>query len=103
MGGRLFDITDDGVISRLDLKTGEASGASSRRQVQRFTGRFRRVLRGVGSMAKGYVFTLADEPELLAENTLPDGCNASPALLADSIIVRTTSSLYRLKAGAKPN
>ena len=45
---------------------------------------------------KGYVFTVADEPQLIAENTLPDGCNATPAIIDNSLIVRTTSHLYRI-------
>lgn len=98
VAGRLFDVTDDGVLCRLDLKTGEQVWK------HRVGGKFSASLVASGEYlvaldhdGKGYVFTIADEPELVAENVLPDGCNASPALLSDSLIVRTTSSLYRLK------
>ncbi len=87
------------MLCRLDLKTGEQVWK------HRVGGKFSASLVASGEYlvaldhdGKGYVFTIADEPQLVAENVLPDGCNASPALLSDSLVVRTTSSLYRLKA-----
>ena len=47
--------------------------------------------------SKGYVFTNADEPELLHVNELGDGCNASPAIVGDSMILRTKNFLYRFQ------
>lgn len=97
--GRLFDITDDGVICRLDLKTGEQVWK------HRLGGKFsaslvasKDHLVALDHDGKGFVFTVADEPQLVGENMLPDGCNASPAVLSDGLLVRTTSTLYRLTA-----
>ena len=35
--------------------------------------------------------------EILAHNHLPDGCMASPAVIGDSLLVRTKDSLYRFE------
>jgi outer membrane protein assembly factor BamB len=97
VGGKLFDVTDDGVISRLDLTSGEAVWK------QRLGGKFSASLVATQDKivaadhdGKSYVFSLADEPQLLGESSLPDGCNASPAIVGDSLILRTTTTLYRI-------
>lgn len=94
--GRLFDITDDGVICRLDLATGEPVWK------QRLGGKFSASLVAtkdhvvaVDHDGKGYVFTIEDEPKLVGENQLPDGCNASPAIVGNSLLLRTTTTLYK--------
>lgn len=96
--GRLFDVTDDGIMQRIDLTNGEIVWR------QRLGGKFSASLVASSTHVyafdhdgMGYVFTVADEPELVASNKLPDGCNASPAIVDDSLIVRTTTHLYRLK------
>ncbi|MCA9192844.1 MAG: PQQ-binding-like beta-propeller repeat protein [Planctomycetales bacterium] len=98
VAGRLFDVTDDGIISRISLTDGEILWQ------HRMGGKFsasllasEKYLYAFDHDGKGYVFSVADQPELLAENSLPDGCNASPAVLGSSLVVRTTSSLYRLQ------
>ncbi len=95
--GRLFDITDDGVICRLDLATGEPVWK------QRLGGKFSASLVATNDYVvavdhdgKGYVFTVEDEPKLVGENQLPDGCNASPAIVGNSLLLRTTTTLYKL-------
>jgi outer membrane protein assembly factor BamB len=94
---RLFDVTDDGVLSRIDLKTGEVAWR------QRLGGIFsaslvanRDYVIAVDHDGKGYVFTNEDSPRLVSENRLADGCNASPALLDSGLLLRTTTALYRL-------
>jgi outer membrane protein assembly factor BamB len=96
-GGRLFSISDDGVLSRLSLENGEVMWQ------ERLGGKFSASLVATDEHlfafdhdGKGYVFTLADEPQKVAENTLPDGCNASPAIVQDTLVVRTTTHLYRI-------
>lgn len=100
VGGRIFSITDDGVLSRISTETGEVVWQ------ERLGGKFSSSLVATDEHlfaldhdGKGYVFTLADEPVKVSENKLPDGCNASPAIVNDSLIVRTTTQLYRI---AKP-
>lgn len=94
---RLFVLTDDGVVSRLDLKTGEPVWR------QRLGGKFSASLVATSDHflatdhdGKSYVFTVADEPELVSENSLDEGCNASPAILSNTVLLRTTNALYRI-------
>ncbi len=98
VGERLFDVTDDGIMERVDVKSGEIVWR------ERLGGKFSASLIANSQYVyafdhdgKGYVFTVADEPKLVATNTLPDGCNASPAVVGDALIVRTTTHLYRFE------
>jgi outer membrane protein assembly factor BamB len=101
VGGRLFAVTDDGVLGRISTGTGEIEWQD------RVGGKFSASLVGTDEYfyafdhdGKGYVYTIADQPQQVSVNQLPDGCNASPAIVDDSLIVRTTTHLYRF--GAKP-
>lgn len=94
----LFDVTDSGVFERIDAESGEIV------EQKRLGGKFSASLVATQHHVyafdhdgKGYVFTATESPELIATNELPDGCNASPAIVGDSLIVRTTSSLYRIE------
>ena len=100
VGGRIFSVTDDGIVARISVDTGEVVWQ------ERLGGKFSASLVATDEYffvfdydGKGYVFTVADEPQKVSENKLPDGCNASPAIVNDSLIVRTTTQLYRI---AKP-
>lgn len=95
VGQRLFDVTDDGIMERIDIKDGEIVWR------ERLGGKFSASLIANHEFVyafdhdgKGYVFTVADEPKLISTNSLPDGCNASPAVVGDALIVRTTTHLY---------
>lgn len=97
VNGLLFDVTDDGILERIDTQSGEIVWKV------RLGGKFSASLLATASRlyafdhdGAGYVYSVASEPELLAENMLPDGCNASPAVSGNSLIVRTTTHLYRL-------
>jgi len=97
VGGRLFNVTDDGIVTRMATDTGEIAWQD------RVGGKFSASLVATDEHfflfdhdGKSYVYTLADEPQKVAENKLPDGCNASPAIVDDSLIVRTTTHLYRI-------
>ncbi|MEM8736332.1 MAG: PQQ-binding-like beta-propeller repeat protein [Planctomycetota bacterium] len=94
----LFDVTDSGVFERIDAASGQIV------EQKRLGGKFSASLVANSSHVyafdhdgKGYVFTATENPDLVATNELPDGCNASPAIVGDSLLVRTTSSLYRLQ------
>ncbi|MEM7474760.1 MAG: PQQ-binding-like beta-propeller repeat protein [Planctomycetota bacterium] len=95
--GLLFDVTDTGIFERLDAKTGEIVWKT------RLEGKFSASLVANSKYIylfnhenTGWVYTIGEEPELVAMNKLPDGCNASPAIADDSLVVRTTKSLYRI-------
>ncbi len=97
VGGRLFGVTDDGILARISTADGEIVWQD------RLGGKFSASLVATDEYlytfdydGKGYVYTLADEPQKVAMNQLPDGCNASPAIVEDSLIVRTTTHLYRI-------
>ena len=98
VGGRLIDVTDDGIMERIDTQTGEIVWR------ERLGGKFSASLLATESHlyafdhdGAGYVFRIGDEPELVSTNHLPDGCNASPAVAGNALIVRTTTHLYRLE------
>lgn len=98
VNGRLFSVTDDGVLSRLDIETGEIAWQ------KRVGGNFSSSLVATKDHffafdheGKSYALTVADEPEVVSENTLPDGCRSSPAIVDDSLLVRTVTHLYRFK------
>jgi len=97
VGDRLFVLTDDGVLSRLDTATGETLWR------KRLGGIFSASLVASSDLlvatdhdGKSYVLTVADEPELVGENSLEMGCNASPAIAGSSLLIRTTNALYRI-------
>ncbi len=97
VAGRLFDVTDDGIFSRIDTDTGEIVWK------KRLGGKFSASPIATNDHVylfdhdgKGYVFSVSDEPAQVAENTLPDGCNSSPAVVGDALLVRTTTHLYKI-------
>ncbi|GIX00243.1 MAG: serine/threonine protein kinase [Pirellulaceae bacterium] len=94
--GRLFDVTDDGIIERIDTETGHIAWR------ERLGGKFsaslvatEKHLYAFDHDGAGYVFTVEDHPRLVARNELPHGCQASPAIVGNSLIVRTITNLYR--------
>lgn len=98
VNGWLFDVTDAGVMERISTKTGKIEWQ------QRLGDKFSASLvanadyvYAFDHSGSGYVFTAAEDPQLVAQNMLPEGCNASPAIVGDSLILRTTSHLYKLQ------
>lgn len=98
VSGRLFDVTDDGILERLDLITGEILWRT------RLGGKFSASLLATAHHlyafdhdGNGYVFTVADRPKLVAENKLDFGCNASPAVAGNRLIVRTKHHLVCIR------
>jgi outer membrane protein assembly factor BamB len=97
VGGRLFGVTDDGILARISTENGEIVWQD------RLGGKFSASLVATDEYlyafdhdGKGYVYAMADEPKQVSINQLPNGCNASPAIVQDSLIVRTTTHLYRI-------
>ncbi|MCC6511176.1 MAG: PQQ-binding-like beta-propeller repeat protein [Pirellulaceae bacterium] len=96
--GKLFSVSDDGVVSRIDTKTGEIAWQ------KRIGGNFSSSLIATKDHffafdhdGKSYALTVADEPTVVSENSLTDGCRASPAIVDNSLIVRTITHLYRFQ------
>ena len=98
LGDRVFLVSDDGVLSWVNAANGKplwrrkmlgkvfASPVSA-------SGR----LYVVDARGRSVVMRADDPPEVLAENHLAAGCMATPAIWGDSLIVRTTTHLYRLE------
>lgn len=101
VGDNYFMVNDNGVVSCLDIKTGEPVWT------HRLEGRHS--ASPIYSHGRIYLFgedgkmpVVAANPkafELLAENKLDDGCMASPAVYKNSLLIRTTKNLYRIDSG----
>jgi CubicO group peptidase (beta-lactamase class C family) len=101
--GRLINVSDTGIVSCLDAKTGRVQWQ------ERVGGNFT----SSPVAADGRIY-LSDEDgrtvviaaegnyQLLAENTLKDGCLASPAVAGSSLFVRTRTHLYCFENPSTP-
>ncbi len=96
VGEKLFVVWDKGILVRLSTQTGEIE------EQVRLGGNYAASLVGTDKFiyafdqtGTGHCLTVADVPQVVSKNTLPDGCNASPAIVGDSLIVRTDKRLYR--------
>ena len=98
LSGRLFMISDAGVISCIDAKSGQSVWQ------QRLGGAFS----ASPLFAEGRVYFFGEEGEvpvvaaansyqLLANNHLGDGFMASPAVYNNSLILRSRTHLYRIE------
>ncbi|MEI6605751.1 MAG: PQQ-binding-like beta-propeller repeat protein [Verrucomicrobiota bacterium] len=97
LGERLFMISDAGVISCVDAKTGQSVWQ------KRLGGPFSASplfadgrIYFFGEEGAVPVIAAADEYKLLATNQLGDGFMASPAVYNNSLILRSRTHLYRL-------
>lgn len=97
LGGRLFMISDAGVISCVNAITGESvwqkrlGGAFSASPLYA-EGR----IYFFGEEGEVPVVAAADTYQPLSNNTLGDGFMASPAVYGNSLILRSRSALYRI-------
>jgi outer membrane protein assembly factor BamB len=95
----LYMVSDGGVATCLDTKTGEAVWT------KRLGGNFSASpIAAAGRIyisdqdGKTFVFKPGREYEQLAANKLDDGCMASPAVSGKAIYLRTKTCLYRIEA-----
>jgi hypothetical protein len=99
VGDLLFMVSDGGVMTCLDAKTGKSY------RTERLNGQYT----ASPVYAAGHIY-LANEGgktmvvkagkdlEVVATNELKDGCMASPAVSGDALILRTKTSLYSIGA-----
>jgi len=97
LGQLIFGVHDAGVATCWDAQTGKRLWA------ERLGGNYSSSLLSAGQRIYFFseegtttVVAAADKYQVLAENQLDDGCMASPAVIGDSLIVRTRTHLYRL-------
>ena len=100
IGNRIFMSTDDGVLSATDATSGEPLWQ------KRVGGEFS----ASPVFADGKIYFCGEdgvthvvapgaegsEPEILAQNKLPAGFMASPAVVGNSLLLRTKTHLYRI-------
>ncbi|MDA0817680.1 MAG: PQQ-binding-like beta-propeller repeat protein [Planctomycetota bacterium] len=104
VGESLYMVSDTGIVSCLDLATGEP------RWTERRSGRYSAsLIEGGGRLyafdEDGGCVVFAADPNgfvLLGENQLEAGCMASPAVVENDLIVRTKTRCYRLGRAASP-
>ncbi len=97
----IYMVSDDGILNCVDVKTGKPAGS------RRIGGGFAASPIYVGGTEPRIYFcdqegkTTIIKPdkkfEQLAENTLDEGCMASPAVDGSSLILRTRTHLYRIE------
>jgi len=97
--GLLFMVSDSGIASCLDARTGEQQWQ------ERLGGDYAASLLGAGDRVyffgqdgKATVVKAARSFEVLATNKLPVGFMASPAVAGRALILRTKTHLYRIEA-----
>jgi len=98
IGDRIYMVSDAGILSCVDVKTGEVVGK----------GRLPGAFSSSPTYADGriyfasqegttYVVEPSQELKILAANKLDDGCMASPAAVGKSLFLRTKTHLYRIE------
>ena len=101
IGGFLFMVSDEGIASCSNPLTGEVIWA------ERLKIKGQCASSPIHASGRIYSFSSAGDCivfkaeknglNILAHNRLPNGCMASPAVVGDSILVRTKDSLYRFE------
>jgi outer membrane protein assembly factor BamB len=99
VGDHLYMVSDQGIVSCLDVTTGTPAWT------QRMGGRHS--ASPIHAAGRIYFFdedgksrVIESSPRafrLVAENQLETGCMASPAVIGDSLIIRTKTHLYRIE------
>ncbi|QGJ70009.1 Quinohemoprotein ethanol dehydrogenase [Planctomycetales bacterium 10988] len=96
--GVIFSISDDGIASAREAKTGRMLWR------QRLKGEFwsspilaNGLIYCFDQEGASYILSADEEGEVVAENHLDEGGNASPAIADNAIFLRTAGYLYRIE------
>lgn len=96
--GRVFTVSSGGIASCLDLQTGEVLW---RERIGSDFAATPLVANGLVyfSDCQGNTTVVKAEPtfQVVAKNTLPEGFMASPAVVGNTLVLRTKSALYRVE------
>lgn len=97
--GRLYIVTDEGVLNCVDSQTGKL------RWKKRLGGNVSSSLLLVNGQlyssnedGKTFIIAIDQRGDIIAENVLPDGILATPVISGSRLFVRTTSSLFSITA-----
>ncbi len=102
--GGLYILSDNGIITKVDLKTGEkkfksrvaavgTAGADFTTSPWAYNGK----VFCHSEQGDTYVFAAGDESKLLHVNSLDDLTLASPAIVGDRVLLRTEKRLYSIR------
>src|SRR6185369_6090473 len=105
--GALYVLSENGILSRFDAKTGEMSYKERvSPEANAFTSSpwaYNGKVFCLSEEGQTYVLAAGKKLELLHVNALDEMAQATPALVGDRVLLRTEGRLYsiRRKAGAK--
>jgi outer membrane protein assembly factor BamB len=99
-GGALYVLTDTGILSRYDAKTGTLGYRSRIEGGTAFTSSpwaYGGKVFCLNEEGKTFVIAAGETYELLKVNDLDEFAQATPALVGDRLLLRTESKLYSIK------
>jgi len=98
--GGLYVLTNNGILTRLDAKTGAQSYKARVGEGGDFTSSpwgYNGKIFCMNEEGKTFVIRAGDQYELLDSNDLDEMTLATPALIGDRVILRTESHLYSIR------
>ncbi len=102
--GALYVLSEAGILSRFDAKTGQLSYKSRIEVGGAFTSSpwaYSGKVFCLSEEGKTYVIAAGDKFELLHANLLDEMAQATPAIVGDRLLLRTESRLYSIRNNAK--
>ncbi len=98
VGNRLYMVSDTGALTCLDTATGNVVWIEKLLKEWSTSPTFADgKIYLFNQIGQSYVIEPGDTFKKLAENTLEEGCMASPAVCGKALIVRTKKALYRIE------
>ena len=99
VGGRLYCVSDNGVLSVLDAATGQPTaqlrlGGNFSASPLLVSGPDGPALVAPDESGRTAIVSTGETPEVLAENSLPSGVLACPVPAGDGLLLRTRDALY---------
>lgn len=98
--GALYSLTETGILSRVDAKTGKLTYRARIENGGYFTSSpwaYNGKVFCLSEEGKTYVIGTGDKYELLHSNPLDEMAQATPAIVGDRLLMRTESKLYSIR------
>ena len=100
-GGGVYALSDKGIFSRYDAKTGKLTYKSRiHRTARNFTSSpwaYNRMIFCINEEGHTFVIRAGEEFELLGINALEGFTLATPAIAGDRLLIRTQNKLYSIR------